>query len=85
MPEEEQNTEDTEETQQPAEDTTEETKTDSEDQSGENQQDDSGETMEAVQAKVNVYEGEYRYGIMTGLVVSKYHKSKSFQCNGYVF
>lgn len=77
VPEEEQNTEDTEETQQPAEDTTEETKTDSEDQSGENQQDDSGETMEAVQAKVNVYEGEYRYEyVMTGLVVPEYYKVK---------
>lgn len=77
MPEEEQNTEDTEETQQPAEDTTEETKTDSEDQGGENQQDDSGETMEAVQAKVNVYEGEYRYEyVMTGLVVPEYYKVK---------
>ena len=77
VPEEEQNTEDTEETQQPAEDTTEETKTDSEDQGGENQQDDSGETMEAVQAKVNVYEGEYRYEyVMTGLVVPEYYKVK---------
>lgn len=77
VPEEEQNTEDTEETQQPAKDTTEETKTDSEDQSGENQQDDSGETMEAVQAKVNVYEGEYRYEyVMTGLVVPEYYKVK---------
>ena len=77
VPEEEPNTDGTEETQQPAEDTTEETKTDSEDQGGENQQDDSGETMEAVQAKVNVYEGEYRYEyVMTGLVVPEYYKVK---------
>ena len=74
---EEQNTDDTEETRQPTEDETEETETDSEDQGGENQQDDSGETMEAVQAKVNVYEGEYRYEyVMTGLVVPEYYKVK---------
>ncbi|MBS4968508.1 MAG: hypothetical protein KHZ73_06590 [Lachnospiraceae bacterium] len=59
VPEEEQNTDGTEETQQPAEDETEETKTDSGEEDGDNQPDEEGETVEAVQAKVNVYGGEY--------------------------
>ena len=59
VPEEEQNTDGTEETQQPAEDETEETKTDSDEEDGDNQPDEEGETVEAVQAKVNVYGGEY--------------------------
>lgn len=59
VPEEEPNTDGTEETQQPAEDETEETKTDSGEEDGDNQPDEEGETVEAVQAKVNVYGGEY--------------------------
>ena len=59
VPEVEQNTDGTEETQQPAEDETEETKTDSGEEDGDNQPDEEGETVEAVQAKVNVYGGEY--------------------------
>lgn len=59
VPEEEQNTDGTEETQQPAEDETEEKKTDSGEEDGDNQPDEEGETVEAVQAKVNVYGGEY--------------------------
>ena len=73
VPEEEQNTDNTEETQQPAEDET--TETDSSEEDGNNQSDNSGETVEAVQANVNVYEGEYRYEyVMTGLVVPEYYK-----------
>ena len=59
VPEEEQNTDGTEETQQPAEDETEEKKTDSGEEDGDNQPDEEGESVEAVQAKVNVYGGEY--------------------------
>ena len=59
VPEEEQNTDNTEETQQPAEEETEETKTDSGEEDGDNQPGEEGETVEAVQAKVKVYEGEY--------------------------
>lgn len=59
VPEEEQDTDDTEEIQQPAEDEMTETKTDSVEEEGDNQSDDSGGNVEAVQAKVKVYEGEY--------------------------
>ena len=59
VPEEEQNTDGTEETQQPAEDETKEKKADSGEEDGDNQPDEEGETVEAVQAKVNVYGGEY--------------------------
>ena len=60
VPEEEQDTDDTEEIQQPAEDETEETKTDSVDEGRENQSGEDGENVEAVQAKVKVYEGDYQ-------------------------
>lgn len=59
VPEEEQDTDDTEEIRQPAEDEMTETKTDSVEEEGDNQSDDSGGNVEAVQAKVKVYEGEY--------------------------
>ena len=58
--EEEQDTDDTEEIQQPAEDEKEKTKTDSGDEGRKNQSDEDGENVEAVQAKVEVYEGEYQ-------------------------
>lgn len=60
VPEEEQDTDDTEEIRQPAEDETEETKTDSVDEGRENQSGEDGENVEAVQAKVKVYEGDYQ-------------------------
>ena len=60
VPEEEQDTDDTEEIQQPAEDETEETKTDSVDEGREHQSGEDGENVEAVQAKVKVYEGDYQ-------------------------
>ena len=60
VPEEEQDTDDTEEIQQPAEDETEETKTDSVDEGRENQSGEDSENVEAVQAKVKVYEGDYQ-------------------------
>ena len=60
VPQEEQDTDDTEEIQQPAEDETEETKTDSVDEGRENQSGEDGENVEAVQAKVKVYEGDYQ-------------------------